>query len=247
MRYVLMSSLVWSCLLGGVVGCTKEKPDLATSAAAAVPLNPLPGASVTITVLVTNVGDDGSAGCAWTVNRDGVPGLTGGSLSALAPGASEPLTFSVTETEASTHVYQFIANVDNAADESSFGNNSATVTVTWALPIDLQAAPLTVDPSAPSILTPITLMTLVTNAATAPGTATGVTWSVTIDGVAKSAVGVVPTLAPGASIAVPMALPIQSVGPHTFDVIIDPDGKSTDSDRSNNTQSISVIVAPVSG
>lgn len=241
---ILLTCLAVVCFL---VGCTKDFPDLATGAITATPINPQPGTTVSISLTVTNFGDAGAGPCTWSVNRDGVQGFTGGDLPGLAHAQSTTITFPVTEIEASTHTYQVIVNYNNAVDESNYADNSAVILVTWALPIDLQAAPLTLTPTTPTSGLPLTLNTTVTNAATAPGTATNVTWSVTRDGIPKYAVGVIPTLAPGSSIAVPATLPTETAGPHTYDFIIDPDLKSTDSDRTNNTQSITVTVAPISG
>ena len=240
----LLTCLAVLCVLAG---CKKDFPDLATSSITATPINPLPGATVSVSVKVTNFGGESASPCTWSVTRDGVFNFTGGTVPGLAPSESTTIAFPVTETEAATHTYQIIVNANNVVDESNYADNSATIRVTWALSIDLQAAPLTLSPVAPTSALPVTLNATVTNAATAPGTAAGVTWSVTRDGIPKYAVGVIPNLAPGASIAVPATLPAQTVGPHTYDFIIDPDGRSTDSDRSNNIQSITVTVTPIGG
>lgn len=240
----LLTCFALVCVL---VGCTKDFPNLVTRSITATPINPQPGTTVSISVTVINTGDSGAGPCTWSVNRDGIHGFAGGDIPALASAESYTITFPVTETEVTTHNYQVIANANNAVDESSYADNASSILVIWTLPIELQAGPLTLDPTTPINGLPLTLNTTVTNAASAPGTATGVTWSVTRDGIPKYAVGVIPTLAPGASIVVPATLPSQTVGPHTYDFIIDPDGRSTDSDRSNNTQSITVTVAPISG
>ena len=240
----LLTCLAVVCFLAG---CKRELADLSTSAIAATPINPQPGATVSISMQVTNFGESGAGPSTWSVNRDGVQGFAGGDLPALSSGQSTTIVFPVTEVAAASRVYQVIVNANNAIEEANYADNSASIRVTWALPIDLQAGPLTSTPTAPSAGLPVTLTTTVTNAVTAPGTATGVSWSVTRDGIVKYVTGVIPTLAPGASIAVPVTLPVENAGTHNYDFIIDPDGTSTDSDRINNIQSITLTVTPISG
>lgn len=244
MRRLLPAVFAAAALLAG---CTKDEPDLAVGTITATPVNPQPGDTITITLPVTNRGATGAGGSTWSVNRDSVHGFATGTLPALDQGASATISFPVTETDAGSHTYQVIANVGNDFSEEDFGNNSASVVVTFALPIDLQAAPLTVDPVAPTTATPITITSLLTNAASAPGTATAVVWRVQRDGVDNYTSGIIPTLAPGAAIAVPFTVPLETVGTHTYIFTIDPDGRSTDTDRSSNVQTITVTVAAVSG
>ncbi len=230
-----------------LAGCSKDEADLAVGVVTVVPKNPQPGNTVTVTLPVRNDGAADAEGCSWTVNRDGVRGFANGTLPALGQGASGTVSFPVTESDAGSHTYLIIVNSDNVFSESNLGNNSTTVLLTYSLPIDLQLAALTFAPAAPTTITPITLTAAVTNAASAPGTAANIRWRIRRDGIDSYAAGVVPTLAPGATDTISVALPLQTAGSHTYELTIDPDGFSTDTDLTNNVQTLTVVVAPISG
>ncbi len=252
MRYFLFAVLtvVTSLFFSG---CAKNHADLAAISLTALPINPVPGTQVTFLATFANYGNDDAGACTWTVNELTVNGATvfgavSGSLPALAQGASTTVSFTITQATAVAHSYQIIANSDNVVDESTYKNNSVALAMTWALPFDLQVAPLTVLPASPMVLQPMTLTASVTNAAGSPGTATGVTWSVTRDGVVNYVTGILPVAAPGAVLSVPVSLPAEAVsGVHTYQFIIDPGLKSTDTDITNNSQSIIVTVLPLAG
>jgi subtilase family serine protease len=250
MRYYLFALLILTVAMV-VSGCSKEVADLTITSFTATPANSLPGTPVTLVAVVKNQGDTDAGGCAWSVNELTSGSATNfatasGTIPALAQGGSTTISFMITRTTAVAHTYQFIANSDNSAQESDYGNDSRSTLVTWSLPFDLQLAPLTLSPAAPTILQTLTLTASVTNAAASPGTAHNVTWSVTRDGVANYVTGVLSDIAPGGVLSVPVTLPPETVaGDHTYQFIIDPNTTSTDSNASNNTRSITITVLPL--
>lgn len=252
MRYSLFALLTLMTSLS-LTGCAKSQADLAGISLTALPINPLPGTQVTFAATFANTGDSDAPACRWTVNELTLKsatafGVVSGSLPALAQGASATVSFTITQDTAVAHTYQVIANSDNVVDESSYKNNTVALAVTWALPFDLQVAPLTVEPAGPRVLQPIILTASITNAAGSPGKASGVTWSVTRDTVANYMTGVLADIEPGAVLSVPVTLPAEAVsGDHIYQFIIDPGLKSTDSDLTNNSQSITVTILPLAG
>ena len=252
MRYPLFALLTLATSLF-LTSCAKHHADLAALSLSGLPINPVPGSTVNFVATIANYGDADAPACTWTVNELTANGATvfsvvSGSVPALAHGASTTVSFIITQTTAVAHTYQIIVNSDNTVDESTYKNNSVALAVTWALPFDLQLAPLTVAPASPVALQAFTLTASVTNDASSPGTATGVTWSITRDGVAGYLSGVLADMSPGAVLSVPVSMPVEAVaGDHTYQFIIDPGLKSTDTDVTNNTQSITVTVLPISG
>lgn len=241
LRHVIVASFLVPALL--LAGCNEKKQaDLEATAITGLPVNPIPGDTVMVSVTVTNSGDKKAERFAWTVNRDTSYGFAGGSIDSLGAGKSKTFSFPVTEAEAGGHTYRIIVNSDNAVDESDYGNNDTTIGIAFALPFDLQVDPLTVAPVAPTTLDTITVTAQVTNSATAEGSASGAVWRVMRDGVDSFASGIVPTLAPGAAADVAFTVPFETAGSHTYVFTIDPDGVSTDTDASNNSQSTTVTV-----
>lgn len=242
LRPVIVVFLLLPALLLG--GCNnKKQADIETIAITGTPVNPTPGATVTVTVTVKNTGNKKAGRFAWTVNRDDAYGFAGGVIGSLSAGASTTLSFPVTEAAAGGHSYKVIVNSDNGVSESDYSNNSDTIGITFALPFDLQVDPLTVAPGAPTTLDTVIVTAHVVNSASSAGSATGAVWRVQRDGVDRFASGTVPTLAPGASADVAFSVPFETAGTHTYVFTIDPDGVSTDTDASNNSRSTTITVA----
>ena len=241
LRHAIALSVILPVLL--LAGCNnKKQADIETVGITGTPVNPTPGTTVTVTVTVKNTGNKNAGSFAWAVNRDDVYGFAGGTIASLSKGETTTLSFPVTETVAGSHSYKVIVNSDNGVSEYDYGNNSDTIGINFALPFDLQVDPLTVVPAAPTTLDTIAITAHVTNAASAAGSAINAIWRVQRDGVDGFASGIVPTLAPGASADVPFSVPFETAGAHTYVFTIDPDGVSTDSDASNNSQSTTVTV-----
>jgi subtilase family serine protease len=248
-RHALVLASILACCLSGCGTQNTATMDLAfASGVTYSPSSPSPGQAVTVTFSVFNGDTTGATATnvAWRVARDNVDGFASGSIASIPAGTSVTQTFSVQESSG-THSYAVIIDPDDAIAESNEDNNVQVITITWggvAPPpgVDLYfPVAATTTPSSPSGGTTYTLAFTVGNQSGDASTATNIGWSLTRDGVPGYRSGTIPSLGPNTSTVVSIDL-TDPTGSHTYELILDPGNTITESNETNNTQSVGVAV-----
>lgn len=235
-------------LLFLLAGCNGNKQvDLAiVSGPVATPTIPMPGDTTTVTTIVENVGDSDAGGFDWAVRRDATNNWLTGHIDGLAVNQQATITFTATDPALGYHAYQVIFNSSGSFRESDLTNNIASVTLGQAIDLQISGSPV-LTPASPTTSDALTLTAVVQSATTSAITIAGVGWAVTRDGVADYVTDLLPTLAPGGSTTLSIVLPADTAGSHVFGLVIDEAAAYNDSDRTSNSATAGVVVAPAGG
>jgi hypothetical protein len=247
MRFRLPTVVVGT-LLAMLAGCKgADQVDIAVvGSPVATPAAALPGETTTVSLTISNQGDLDAGAFDWAVRRDGVANWLTGHVAGLPVGQQATISFAATDVALGFHTYQVILNSSGSFRESDLENNTATITIGEAIDLQFQSVP-TITPDAPTTSDDLNFSTVITSATTSAISVSGVAWTLSRDGVAGYQTGTLPLLAPGDSTPLSIPLPAETAGSHTFGLTIDPDAVYNDSDRTTNTSSATVVVAPAGG
>lgn len=240
-------------------------PDLVVSALAASPASPAQGQAVTFSFTLTNQGTGAIASGVTIINNvtvDGVVVTHADYAGGLAAGASTNLTTTTGGTWTATpgaHTVQAVANATNTVAESNSANNTTNLSLTVAGQqggVDLVVTALSASPAAPAVGGSVTFSVTIQNiggvtmpAQTGPVMGCGIY----IDGVATPAtwMNFNTALAAGASITLDTATSLfaggpwtATVGSHQIDAFVNDTNTFTETDRTNNHRTMSLVVAP---
>ncbi len=219
------------------------KADLVVTAMTCLPENPQIGEELTITVLVSNIGETAATGAMLALYR-GDPGDPANTPSVLGPstipaGLSQPYTITTSEGPGVV-TFTAIADPDGTVAESNEGNNQATVTVEVGERVDLLVNSVSFSRRDPAEGDMLEIWAEIYNANIDP--VSNVVVAFYMDG----SPGNVPELArlTLASVGGGQAITTEHVqwdttgqaGDHAVYVLVDPDNTVVETDELNNSQ-----------
>lgn len=202
------------------------------------------GDTMTITGTVKNIGVGTASATTVRLTIPGI-GTFSANVSALNAGASQTVTFSCTApTSLSAQTITMTALVDpnNLIEESNESNNSKTATVSInALRPDIEIVDSTITDWYAGM--DVTVSATVRNNTAQP--VPSIVILLSIDGV--SYMESIPVAGNGSNLAV-FRITVPAAGNYTVNLIADPDGALSETDKSNNTltKNIQVLAVPIS-
>ncbi|MFC1660565.1 CARDB domain-containing protein [Gemmatimonadota bacterium] len=228
-------------------------PDLVVSSLTHSPADPIDGDAVTITAVVENIGGTGAGASTLDINttpRGG--GSTSGNwiaVPALAPGATETVTQTLTSFYVDTWDVEATADVEGQVTEDNEDNNQATDQFTVSELPDLVVSSLTNSPLNPTTSDVVTITSVVRNDGGSPAGASVLHLVVEEYEYYREYWADVPALTPGSTHQVQQVLhesqPLYR-GTFTVSATADVEGEGGDlveeSDEGNNVESINFQV-----
>lgn len=219
------------------------RPDLVIKSVSLSPTNPIPGANVTISVTVKNIGNGPAGSSATRYTWPTAPTSTNLATPALAAGAQTTLTASRIAPSAGIYTITAIADMSNQINESDETNNVASTVL--------------------QVVTPLPDLTIISF--TVPSTVTNgqlVTFYVTVKNIGNAQANniitraydnttgqmlmsqSIPSLAPGSSQTLSQGWNVQTTtGVHALYAFADATNSITESNENNNKmwQSVTVV------
>ena len=212
----------------------KAKPDLIVSDIKISPTSPIAGQSATITATLKNQGNANAARFYLKYYVDDVYQGEDDLTLGLGQGNSNDESISVIVSTSGPHVVKVVVDPDNYIDESLENNNSRQETFTWGSPPkpDLIVSDIKISPTSPSAGQSTTITATLKNQGNASAGRFYLKYYV--DGVYQGEDDLTFGLSAGSSNDEDISVTVNTSGPHTVKVIVDPDNYIAESDDNNN-------------